>query len=117
MATITLTDKDRFLINQEGQDFSHEAKTFIKIRELALKNLKNLDFPTKKLEDWKYTNLREVSKTEYRPQTAVNIIEEKIKAHNIPDLDAFSFCQWFFCPKIFQDSRRKRRRFYCDQFK
>ena len=48
MATITLTDKDRFLINQEGQDFSHEAKTFIKIRELALKNLKGLDFPTKK---------------------------------------------------------------------
>ena len=77
MATLTLNDKDRFLINQEGQDFSHEAKTFIKIRELALKNLKELDFPSKKLEDWKYTNVREVSKTEFRPQSAINIIDEK----------------------------------------
>lgn len=102
MAIITLTDKDRFLINQEGQDFSHEAKTFIKIRELALKNLKELDFPTKKLEDWKYTNLREVSKTEYRPQTAVNVIEEKINAHKIPDLDAYIlvFINGFFVPKF-----------------
>ena len=102
MATITLTDKDRFLINQEGQDFSHEAKTFIKIRELALKNLKGLDFPTRKLEDWKYTNLREVSKTEFRPQTAVNIIEEKIKAHKIPNIDAYVlvFVNGFFAPKF-----------------
>ena len=102
MATITLTDKDRFLINQEGQDFSHEAKTFIKIRELALKNLNGLDFPTKKLEDWKYTNLREVPKTEFRPQTAVNIIEEKIKAHKIPNLDAYVlvFVNGFFAPKF-----------------
>jgi Fe-S cluster assembly protein SufD len=102
MATITLNDKDRFLINQEGQDFSHEAKTFIKIRELALKNLKNLDFPTKKLEAWKYTNLKEVPKTEYRPQTAVNIIEENINAHRIPDLDAYVlvFINGFFVPSF-----------------
>ena len=102
MVTMTLTDKDRFLINQEGQDFSHEAKTFIKIRELALKNLKSLDFPTKKLEDWKYTNLRAIPKTEYRPQTAVNIIEEKINAHKIPDLDAYVlvFINGFFVPKF-----------------
>ena len=102
MSTITLTDKDRFLINQEGQDFSHEAKTFIKIRELALKNLKGLDFPTKKLEDWKYTNLREVPKIEFRPQTAVNIIEQKIKAYKIPNLDAYVlvFINGFFAPKF-----------------
>ena len=102
MATITLSDKDRFLINQEGQDFSHEAKTFIKIRELALKNLKGLDFPTKKLEDWKYTNLRELSKTEFRPQTAVNILEEKINTHKIPNLDAYVlvFVNGFFAPKF-----------------
>jgi Fe-S cluster assembly protein SufD len=109
MATITLTDKDIFLINQEGQDFSHEAKTFIKIRELALKNLKNLDFPTKKLEDWKYTNLREVAKTEYRPQTAVNIIEEKINSHKIPDLDAYVlvFINGFFVPDFSETVEEK----------
>ena len=69
MSTLTISDKERFLINQEGQDFSHEAKTFIKIRELALKNLKDLDFPTKKLENWKYTNLRGISKIEFRRKT------------------------------------------------
>ena len=102
MSTITLTDKDRFLINQEGQDFSHEAKTFIKIRELALKNLKDLDFPTKKLEDWKYTNTRELSKIEFRPQTAINIIKEKIDTHKIPNLDAYIlvFINGFFVPKF-----------------
>lgn len=88
MATLTLTDKDRFLINQEGQDFSHEAKTFIKIRELALKNLSDLDFPTSKLEDWKYTNLKAISKLELRPQSAINVVGNKVKSHLIPGLDA-----------------------------
>ena len=100
MATLTLTDKDRFLINQEGQDFSHEAKTFIKIRELALKNLKKLDFPTNKLEDWKYTNLRDVGKTEFRPQSATNIIAEKVNSYKIKNLDAhvLVFVNGFFEP-------------------
>lgn len=102
MATLTLTEKDRFLINQEGQDFSHEAKTFIKIRELALKNLKNLDFPTNKLEAWKYTSMREASKIEFRPQSATNIIAEKVNAHKIPNLDAhvLVFVNGFFEPKF-----------------
>lgn len=102
MATLTITDKDRFLINQEGQDFSHEAKTFIKIRELALKNLKNLDFPTKKLEDWKYTSLRDVGKTEFRPQSAANIVSHKVNAHKISNLDAhvLVFVNGFFEPKF-----------------
>ena len=100
MATLTITDKDRFLINQEGQDFSHEAKTFIKIRELALKNLKQLDFPTNKLEDWKYTNLRDVGKTEFRPQSATNIITEKVNSYKIKNLDAYVlvFVNGFFEP-------------------
>jgi len=100
MATLTITDKDRFLINQEGQDFSHEAKTFIKIRELALKNLKQLDFPTNKLEDWKYTNLRDIGKTEFRPQSATNIITEKVNSYKIKNLDAYVlvFVNGFFEP-------------------
>lgn len=102
MATLTITEKDRFLINQEGQDFSHEAKTFIKIRELALKNLKDLDFPTNKLEDWKYTSLRAASKIEFRPQSATNIITEKVNAHKIANLDAYVlvFVNGFFEPKF-----------------
>jgi Fe-S cluster assembly protein SufD len=102
MATLTITDKERFLINQEGQDFSHEAKTFIKIRELALKNLKEIDFPTNKMEDWKYTSLRDVGKTEFRPQSAANIIKEKVNAHKIKNLDAYVlvFVNGFFVPDL-----------------
>lgn len=98
MATLTISDKERFLINQEGQDFSHEAKNFIKIRESALKCLKELDFPTQKLEDWKYTNTRAVSKNEFRPQSAINVIAEKIKSHRIPNLNAYTlvFVNGFF---------------------
>jgi len=102
MATLTLTDTDRFLINQEGQDFSHEAKTFIKIRELALKNLKNLDFPTPKMEAWKYTNLRGVAKQEFRPQSAINVVGSRLKSHLIPNLDAYVlvFVNGFFAPEL-----------------
>lgn len=98
MATLTLTDKDKFLINQEGQDFSHEGKNFIKIRELALKNLKELEFPTNKLEDWKYTNLKAISKHEFRPQSAINLVAEKVKKHKIANLDAYTlvFVNGFF---------------------
>ena len=102
MATLTVTDKDRFLINQEGQDFSHEAKTFIKIRELALKNLKGLDFPSNKLEDWKYTNLKELGKLEFRPQSAANIHADKINEFKIKNLDAYFlvFVNGFFEPSF-----------------
>lgn len=98
MATLTISDKERFLINQEGQDFSYEGKNFIKIRESAINNLKALDFPTQKLEDWKYTNIRPISKSEFRPQTAINVIGEKIKSHKIPNLDAYTlvFVNGFF---------------------
>ena len=109
MATLTISDKERFLINQEGQDFSHEAKTFIKIRELALKNLKDLDFPTNKLEDWKYTNLKGISKIEFRPQSAINIIAAKVKAHKIPNLDAYTlvFVNGFFSAEFSDTAEEK----------
>jgi Fe-S cluster assembly protein SufD len=109
MATLTLTNTERFLINQEGQDFSHEAKTFIKIRELAIKNLKNLEFPTPKLEAWKYTNLREVAKQEFRPQSAINVIGSRLKPHLIPNLDAYVlvFVNGFFVPELSKVSEKK----------
>lgn len=102
MATMTLSDKERFLINQEGQDFSHEAKNFIKVRELALRNLKDLDFPTPKQEAWKYTNLREIPKFEFTPQTAVNMKASKVKPHLIEGLDAYVlvFINGFFAAEF-----------------
>ena len=73
MATLVLSDKDKFLLNMEGQDFSYEAKSFIKLRERGSERLKNQAFPTKKMEDWKYTSLKYIAKSEFRPQNPVNI--------------------------------------------
>lgn len=102
MATTTLTDKDKFLLQLEGQDFSHEGKNFIKVRELALDRLKQLDFPTKKLEDWKYTHVNTISKEDFKPQMAVNLNKQEIAKHYIPNLDCFRlvFINGFFAPKL-----------------
>jgi len=89
MATVTLNDKDKFLLPFENQDFSFEPKDFIKIRELAISRLKELDFPTNKLEDWKYTNVRSISKSSFKPQNFVNIDSKKVESHFIPNLEAY----------------------------
>jgi len=90
MATLVLSDKDKFLLNMEGQDFSHEAKTFIKLRERGSERLKVQDFPSKKLEDWKYTSVRDIAKSEFRPQSPVNISLVEVKEHFIPGLNAIT---------------------------
>lgn len=104
MATLVLDDKDRFLLNMEGQDFSHEAKTFIKLRERASQRLKDQDFPTNKQEDWKYTSLREIAKREYSPQSPVNLSLVEVKQHYIQNLNAITlvFVNGFFQAKLSQ---------------
>ena len=89
MAPVVLNDKDKFLLPFENQDFSFEPKDFIKIRELAISRLKDLDFPTNKMEDWKYTNVRSISKSSFKPQNFVNLDTKKIESNFIPNLDAF----------------------------
>lgn len=90
MATLVVSDKDKFLLNMEGQDFSHEAKTFIKLRERGTERLKGQEFPTKQHEDWKYTSVRDISKTEFRPQSPINISLVQVKEHLIPGLNAIT---------------------------
>ena len=90
MATLVSSDKDKFLLNMEGQDFSHEAKTFIKLRERGSERLKDQDFPTKKHEDWKYTSVRDIAKNEFRPQSPINLSLVQVKEHLIPGLNALT---------------------------
>jgi Fe-S cluster assembly protein SufD len=99
MATVALTDKDRLLIQLEGQDFSNENKNFIKLREFALEQLSNLDFPTPKNEDWKYTNVRSIIKGDFRPQSAINMDKSRVQHLLIPDFDAHVL---FFVNGFFQ---------------
>ncbi|MFM7022975.1 MAG: Fe-S cluster assembly protein SufD [Flavobacteriales bacterium] len=94
----TLTEKERFLINFEGQDFSREGKNFIKVREQALEYLKEAEFPTTKDELWKYTSVNALLKEEFKPQTSIN--NPHVNAHKIPELDAYLmvFINGFFAP-------------------
>jgi len=98
MATTTLTDKDKFLLQLEGQDFSYEGKNFIKVRELALQRLKKLDFPTKKLESWKYTHVKTISNEDFKPQMAVNLNKQEITKHfhSKSRFLSFGIRKWFF---------------------
>ncbi|MFZ9846959.1 MAG: Fe-S cluster assembly protein SufD [Flavobacteriales bacterium] len=91
-----LTDKERFLINFEGQDFSKEGKNFIKVRELALEFLKESEFPTTKDELWKYTSVNAILKDEFKPLSSIN--NSNVDAHKIPGLDAYRmvFINGFF---------------------
>ena len=102
MATTLLTDKDKFLINLEGQDFSHEAKTFIKLRELAAEKLNDLDFPSLKDESWKYTPTWEIAKGQFKPQSQINISTADVKKFFIPNLNAITlvFVNGFFQAKL-----------------
>ena len=103
-----LTDKERFLINFEGQDFSKEGKNFIKVRELALEFLKESEFPTTKDELWKYTSVNAILKDEFKPLSSIN--NPNIDAHKIPGLDAYQmvFINGFFAPHfstVFEDDK------------
>jgi Fe-S cluster assembly protein SufD len=102
MATVALSDKDRLLIQLEGQDFSNENKNFIKLREFALERLSDLDFPASKNEDWKYTNVRPIVKGDFRPQSAINMDKNRVQHLFIPNLEAhvLVFVNGFFQSKL-----------------
>ena len=102
MTTLIASDKDKFLLNMEGQDFSHEAKTFIKLRERAIERLRTQDFPTPKQEDWKYTSVKELVKSTLCPQSPVNVKAEHVKPFLIPALSTIQlvFVNGFYQEKL-----------------
>jgi Fe-S cluster assembly protein SufD len=94
------SDKDKFLLNFEGQDFSVEAKTFLKVRESASQHLSTVDFPTVKDEDWKYTKIKPILNEYFVPQTSINNLN--IDKHRIPGWEGHTlvFINGFFAPKL-----------------
>lgn len=72
-STMILEEKDKFLLNFEGQDFSFEAKSFLKKREAASQALHQLQFPTTKEEEWKYTRVKPILQHSFTPQSSVNV--------------------------------------------
>lgn len=100
MKTIISSDKDRFLLNYEGQDFSTEAKTFLKTRESAAEHLSQTNFPDRKDEEWKYTRVGSLLKKNFAPQTSINV--KSVNEFKIPNWEGHTlvFVNGFFAPKL-----------------
>lgn len=100
MNTLITTDKDRFLLNFEGQDFSSEAKTFLKTRESAFQALSRMEFPTSKDEEWKYTRVKPILNQEFAPQTSINV--KSVDDLVIPNWEGhlLVFVNGFYAPKL-----------------
>ena len=66
-------------INGQADSPIHE------IRREALKTFEELGFPTKRHEEWKYTNLKPILKHDFKvfPKTEAKIYEEALFAHFI----------------------------------
>ena len=98
--TLITSDKDRFLLNFEGQDFSSEAKTFLKTRESASQSLSKMDFPTTKDEEWKYTRVKPILNHDFAPQTSINV--RSIDDLKIPNWEGhvLVFVNGFYAPKL-----------------
>lgn len=100
MKTILSSDKDLFLLNYEGQDFSSEAKTFLKTRESASEHLSKSTFPDRKDEEWKYTRITGLLKKNFAPQTSINV--KSVNQFRIPEWNGHTlvFVNGFFAPKL-----------------
>lgn len=63
------------------------------LRAEAIKNFEQLGFPTTKLEDWKYTNMRSVLKNEYRLFSEIEDIPvnySEIKKYMVHNIDSYN---------------------------
>ncbi|MCB0581967.1 MAG: Fe-S cluster assembly protein SufD [Phaeodactylibacter sp.] len=57
-------------------------------RKEAMKRLENLDFPTRRDEEWKYTSVNRVLQPEYQLETAVEVSAAQLKPFLIEEMDA-----------------------------
>ena len=77
-----------YLAFENGKDINSDIH---EIRSKALQNFEELGFPTKKLEDWKYTSLNSILKQDYslfpNKENAVELAD--VKQYFIHDIDTF----------------------------
>lgn len=96
MSTATLQDryaevKDRFrsLFNVfEGALNGHRDHQLHDLRKAGIKRLDDLDFPTRRDENWKYTSLNKMLQLSLQDSYQVDVDAKTIEDLAIPDLDA-----------------------------
>ena len=103
-ATTVISPKDKFLENFQEITFFNESNYTQNIREEALSALKALEFPTTRHEDWKYTKITSILKSNYktiRPSANINIEKYKIKGL---DASIMVFVNGFFMKDLSETS-------------
>lgn len=81
---------EHILFDRRG---SKQPSVMERLREEAIKNFEQLGFPTTKLEDWKYTNMRSVLKDEYKIFSETKDIPvnySDIKKYMVHNIDSYN---------------------------
>ncbi len=83
-----LTKKDILLENLNQLDFSSEPHFAKDLRAEAKNALDQLEFPTSKTENWKYTRIGKIINKTYSIQSKISTSQLSISNYLIPELDA-----------------------------
>lgn len=70
-----------------GGHLKAEPQWLSGFRDAGRQRFDMLGFPTRKLEDWKYTNIGTISRGDFRPNTAKSTTPETLDAALVPGLD------------------------------
>ncbi|MCC7159270.1 MAG: Fe-S cluster assembly protein SufD [Ignavibacteria bacterium] len=84
-----IKSKDWYLTNFKTIEGSinGESKTpFHELRRKAIEKFEEIDFPTAKDEDWKYTSISEILKYKFESAETIKVSKEEINKHLIPGL-------------------------------
>ncbi len=77
----------------------------------AIQHFRNLGFPTKKTEDWKYSDVKNLIKNDYNFHPSSSITTKELDSFDLPDLEGIKlyFINGIFHPELsdFRDSNGK----------
>ena len=95
-----MQDKSQFETFLQSQ--SGESQVMRDMRKDAFKNFLNIGYPSKKHENWRFTNLTSLAKTEYRFSNGEmnNIDNNIIKKHSIENSRRIVFVNGIFNPEL-----------------
>lgn len=98
METIKTNPKEEFLSSFIPQEFPRNPQ-LLKVKEEAENALHQLDFPTTRDEQWKYTRISKILKKKYT-QTPAKKLPEALSFLTIPEAHLFVFINGFFSSEL-----------------
>ena len=95
--TVKMTAKDEFLLNFNLLDFSFDENFSKDIRNTAKSTIDGLQFPTSKVEYWKYTRINKIIKGQYTIAAPENEIEIDL---SVPSKNCIVLINGYFSEKL-----------------